>query len=69
MVALDYRGKAGIATAIGHAPQVGLANAAAGSVMAVAESLTNIVWAPLAQGLQQRESFRQLDVALSLTRR
>ena len=51
VVALDYRGKAGIATAIGHAPQVGLANAAAGSVMAVAESLTNIVWAPLAQGL------------------
>ena len=51
MVALDYRGRAGIATAIGHAPQVGLASAEAGSVMAVAESLTNIVWAPLADGL------------------
>ena len=41
VVALDYRGRAGIATAIGHAPQVGLASAEAGSVMAVAESLTN----------------------------
>ena len=51
VVALDYRGRAGIATAIGHAPQVGLASAEAGSVMAVAESLTNIVWAPLADGL------------------
>ena len=51
VVALDYRGKAGIATSIGHAPQAGLANAAKGSVLAVAESLTNIVWAPLAEGL------------------
>lgn len=47
VVALDYRGKAGIATSIGHAPQVALADPAAGSVMAIAESLTNIVWAPL----------------------
>ena len=52
VVALDYRGKAGIATALGHAPQVGLANPAAGSVMSVAESLTNIVWAPLADGMR-----------------
>ncbi|MCM1108901.1 MAG: phosphoribosylformylglycinamidine synthase [Clostridium sp.] len=51
VVALDYRGKAGIATAIGHAPQAGLANPAAGSVLSVAESLTNIVWAPLTEGL------------------
>ena len=50
VVALDYRGKAGIATAIGHAPQAGLADPAAGSVLSVAESLTNIVWAPLAEG-------------------
>ena len=52
VVALDYRGKKGIATALGHAPQVGLANPAAGSVMSVAESLTNIVWAPLADGMK-----------------
>lgn len=52
VVSLDYRGKAGIATSIGHAPQVALVDSAKGSVMAVAESLTNIVMAPLAQGLK-----------------
>ena len=51
VVALDYRGKKGIATAIGHAPQAGLASPAAGSVLSVAEALTNIVWAPLAEGM------------------
>ena len=51
VVALDYRGKKGIATAIGHAPQAGLADPAAGSVLSVAESLTNLVWAPLANSL------------------
>ena len=51
VVALDYRGRAGIATAIGHAPQAALASAEKGSVLAVSESLTNLVWAPLAHGL------------------
>ena len=51
VVALDYRGKYGIATAIGHAPQAGLASPQAGSVLSVAEALTNIVWAPLSEGL------------------
>jgi phosphoribosylformylglycinamidine synthase len=51
VVALDYRGEKGIATALGHAPQAGLANPAAGSVLSVAEALTNIVWAPLAEGM------------------
>ena len=51
VVALDYRGRKGIATALGHAPQAGLANPAAGSVLSVAEALTNIVWAPLSNGL------------------
>ncbi|MBQ2292275.1 MAG: phosphoribosylformylglycinamidine synthase [Bacteroidaceae bacterium] len=51
VVALDYRGEKGIATALGHAPQAALANPAAGSVLSVAESLTNIVWAPLEEGL------------------
>ena len=50
-MALDFRGKAGIATSIGHAPQVALVDPVAGSVMAIAESLTNIVFAPLAHGL------------------
>lgn len=51
VVALDYRGVKGIATSIGHAPQAGLANPAKGSVLSVAEALTNIVFAPLAQGM------------------
>src|SRR5574344_585098 len=52
VVALDYRGKQGIATALGHAPQAGLASPEAGSVLSVAESLTNIIWAPLVNGLE-----------------
>ena len=51
VVALDYRGVKGIATALGHAPQAGLADPAAGSVLSVAEALTNIVWAPMAEGM------------------
>jgi len=51
VVALDYRGQKGIATALGHAPQAGLASPSAGSVLSVAEALTNIVWAPLENGL------------------
>jgi phosphoribosylformylglycinamidine synthase len=47
VVALDYRGNKGIATSIGHAPQAALADPAAGSVLSIAEALTNIVWAPL----------------------
>lgn len=50
-VALDYRGKAGIATSIGHAPQVAMVDPAAGSVMSIAEALTNIVFAPLTDKL------------------
>ncbi|MDF9829306.1 phosphoribosylformylglycinamidine synthase [Parabacteroides sp. PF5-6] len=50
-VALDYKGKAGIATSIGHAPQVAMVDPAAGSVMAIAESLTNLVFAPLTDKL------------------
>jgi len=51
VVALDYRGVKGIATALGHAPQAGLASPEAGSVLSVAESLTNIVWAPMEEGM------------------
>ena len=46
VLSLDYRGMKGIATALGHAPQAGLASPEAGSVLSVARSLTNIVWAP-----------------------
>src|SRR5690554_3422453 len=51
-VALDYRGYAGMATSIGHAPQVAMIDAAAGSVVSIAEALTNIVFAPLTHGLK-----------------
>ncbi|MDR0395541.1 MAG: phosphoribosylformylglycinamidine synthase [Tannerella sp.] len=51
-VALDYRGKAGMATSIGHAPQVALIDPAAGSVMSIAEALTNLVFAPLTGHIQ-----------------
>lgn len=51
VVALDYRGKNGIATSLGHAPQAGLADPAIGSILSVAEALTNIVWAPLTEKL------------------
>lgn len=52
VVALDYRGTSGIATSIGHAPQVALSDSAKGSVMSIAEALTNIVGAPLSEGLK-----------------
>ncbi|NDW09159.1 phosphoribosylformylglycinamidine synthase [Dysgonomonas sp. 520] len=51
-VALDYKGRAGIATSIGHAPQVAMIDPEAGSVISIAEALTNIVFAPLEGGLQ-----------------
>lgn len=52
VMALDYNGKHGVATAIGHAPIIGLIDPAKGSINAIAESLTNIVWAPMAEGLK-----------------
>ncbi len=51
VVALDYTGTKGIATSIGHAPQAGLANPEAGSILSVSEALTNLVFAPLVDGL------------------
>lgn len=44
---LDYRGEKGISTSIGHAPATGLINPEKGSVLSIAEALTNIVWAPV----------------------
>ncbi len=52
VMALDYQGKDGIATSIGHAPLSALINPAAGSRNAIAEALSNIVWAPLKDGLE-----------------
>jgi len=50
-ITLDYRGKYGMATSIGHAPAAGLVDPAAGSVLSIAEALTNIIWAPLTNKL------------------
>ena len=52
VVASDFYGKTGTATSIGHAPGVALLDAAAGSRLAIAEALTNIVWAKLEGGLK-----------------
>jgi phosphoribosylformylglycinamidine synthase len=51
VMALDFQGKDGIATSIGHAPLSALIDPAAGSRNAIAESLSNIIWAPLQDGL------------------
>lgn len=51
VMALDYTGTVGTATAVGHAPVVGMVNERAGAILSVAESLTNLVWAPLCEGL------------------
>lgn len=51
-ITLDYRGKLGMATSLGHAPAAGLIDPASGSVLSIAEALTNIVWAPLSYGLK-----------------
>ena len=40
-----------LATSIGHAPIAGLIDPKAGSVNGIAESLTNLIWAPLEDGL------------------
>ncbi|NOY48371.1 MAG: phosphoribosylformylglycinamidine synthase, partial [Chlorobi bacterium] len=52
VMALDYKGKEGIATSIGHSPISGLINPTAGSRNSITEALTNIIWAPLKEGLQ-----------------
>lgn len=51
VMSLSYLGKEGIANSIGHAPIPGLIDARAGARLSIAEALTNIVWAPLSEGL------------------
>ncbi len=52
VMALDYKGKEGIATSIGHSPISGLIHPEAGSRNSITESLTNIIWAPLKDNLK-----------------
>tara|TARA_R110002111_G_scaffold177132_2_gene243102 strand:- start:36021 stop:39803 length:3783 start_codon:yes stop_codon:yes gene_type:complete len=52
VMALDFKGKEGIATSIGHSPISGLINPVSGSRNSITEALTNIIWAPLKDGLR-----------------
>ncbi|MET1259782.1 phosphoribosylformylglycinamidine synthase [Flagellimonas sp. DF-77] len=52
VMALDFKGKEGLATSIGHSPVSGLIDPSAGSRNSIAEALTNIIWAPLEEGLK-----------------
>jgi len=49
---IDYTGTSGLATSVGHAPAIAMIDPAAGSKVAIAESLTNLVWAPFARGVK-----------------
>ena len=52
VMTIDFLSNKGIATSIGHAPAAAMVNAASGSKLAIAEALTNLVWAPLTHGLK-----------------
>ena len=52
VMALDYASKEGIATTIGHSPIAALIDPVAGSQNSIAESLTNIIWAPIKNGIR-----------------
>ncbi|MCF6130199.1 phosphoribosylformylglycinamidine synthase [Flavobacterium sp. AS60] len=52
VMALDFHGKEGIATTIGHSPVSALINPSAGSRNSIGEALSNIVFAPLKDGLK-----------------
>ncbi|CAH0994999.1 Phosphoribosylformylglycinamidine synthase [Emticicia aquatica] len=52
VMALDFKGKEGIATTIGHSPVSALIDPVAASRTAIGESLSNIVFAPLKDGLK-----------------
>ena len=52
VMALDFKGKEGIATSIGHSPISALIDPVAGSRTAIGEALSNIVFAPLKDNLK-----------------
>lgn len=51
VMALDYNSTEGIATSIGHSPLTALVDPVAGSRNAIAEALSNLVFAPIHDGL------------------
>jgi phosphoribosylformylglycinamidine synthase len=52
VMALDFKGREGLATSVGHSPVSALIDPEAGSRNSIAEALTNLVWAPLQHGLK-----------------
>lgn len=52
VVTIDYQGGKGIATSIGHAPIAAMVDAERGSQLSIAEALTNLIWAPVEEGLK-----------------
>ncbi len=52
VVAIDFITHRGVATAIGHAPVASLVNPEKGSVLSIAEALTNIIWTPIEGGIK-----------------
>jgi phosphoribosylformylglycinamidine synthase len=52
VMALDYKGKNGVATSLGHSPISALIDPVAGSRNSIAEALSNIIWAPLEKGMK-----------------
>ncbi|OYQ35459.1 phosphoribosylformylglycinamidine synthase [Flavobacterium cyanobacteriorum] len=52
VMALDYAGKEGVATTIGHSPVSALVDPVAGSRNSIGEALSNIIWAPIKDGLK-----------------
>ena len=52
VMALDFQGKEGVATSIGHAPIAALIDPVAGSRNAIGEALSNIIWAPIKDGIK-----------------
>ncbi len=52
VMALDFSSYRGVATSVGHAPAAALVDPVAGSQLAIAKALTNLVCAPLTHGLK-----------------
>ncbi|MEZ4910918.1 MAG: phosphoribosylformylglycinamidine synthase [Saprospiraceae bacterium] len=52
VTAIDYNSKHGIAVSMGHHPGIGLISPASASRISILEALTNIIWAPLTNGLK-----------------
>lgn len=52
VMALDFKGKEGVASTIGHSPLTALIDPVAGSRNAIGEALSNLVFAPLKDGLK-----------------